>query len=290
MVLLTGSTGYIGQAFQRFFTARCLPCQTLSLTRSTKVKEDLSGAIQRSGAVFLINAAGFTGKPNVDAAEKMKGACLYGNVSLPLMMAEVCADLKLPWGHVSSGCLYQGSRPDGSGFSEEDLPNFDFRHNNCSFYSGCKALAEEVLRESSDCYLWRPRIPFNEVDSPRNYLSKIMHYERLLEVRNSVTHLDEFVRACYECWFLRVPYGIYNMTNPGDITTSDVVEMVRRHRLEPNRKFSFFSNEKEFMSQAGHAPRSSCVLNSSKLAATGIRMTEVHQALTLSLTNWTSAR
>jgi hypothetical protein len=45
------------------------------------------------------------------------------------------------WKSGSSGCIYTGSRPDGSGFTEENPPNFNFRQNNCSFYSGTKALA-----------------------------------------------------------------------------------------------------------------------------------------------------
>jgi len=51
------------------------------------------------------------------------------------------------------GCIFTGAHPDGSGFSEEDAPNFDFRHNNCSFYSGSKALGEEILRGAESCYI-----------------------------------------------------------------------------------------------------------------------------------------
>ncbi|MCX7888004.1 MAG: dTDP-4-dehydrorhamnose reductase, partial [Verrucomicrobiae bacterium] len=87
-----------------------------------------------------------------------------------------------------------------------------------SFYSGCKALGEEVLAGAPQCYIWRPRLPFNEVDNPRNFLSKLMRYEKLLDVRNSISQLDEFVRACLECWQRRVAFGIYNMTTPGSIT------------------------------------------------------------------------
>ncbi len=52
-----------------------------------------------------------------------------------------------------------GSRPDGSGFTEEDAPNFTFRQNNCSFYSRTKALGEEVLT-SYQRLIWRVWIFF----------------------------------------------------------------------------------------------------------------------------------
>jgi hypothetical protein len=87
----------------------------------------------------------------------------------------------VPWGHVSSGCIYTGSRPDGRGFTETDTPNFTFRTNNCSFYSGTKALGEEVLAGKPNVYIWRLRIPFDHVDNPRNFLTKLIRYQRLLE-------------------------------------------------------------------------------------------------------------
>src|SRR6185503_4612969 len=105
---------------------------------------------------------------------------------------QACEQVNIPWGHISSGCIYTGSKPDGSGFGEQDRPNFTFRQNNCSFYSGCKALAEELLADAERCYLWRPRMPFSHRDAPKNYLSKILNYEKLLDVTNSLSELDEF--------------------------------------------------------------------------------------------------
>jgi dTDP-4-dehydrorhamnose reductase len=84
--------------------------------------------------------------PNVDACESAKYESLHGNAVLPGIIREVCEDLKIPWGHVSSGCIYSGRRADGEGWTEDDEPNFSFRSPPCSFYSGTKALGEEVLR------------------------------------------------------------------------------------------------------------------------------------------------
>jgi len=121
-----------------------------------------------------------------------------------------------------------GRRRDGGGLRETDPPNFSFRTNNCSFYSGSKALGEEVLAGADNLFVWRLRIPFNEVDSPRNYLTKLMRYDRLLEAENSLSQLEEFVRATWECWEKRVPFGTYNVTNPGAVTTREVVDLIKK--------------------------------------------------------------
>src|SRR6185312_2877349 len=134
----------------------------------------LTELLRREKPEFLINAAGYTGKPNVDACELHKSECLMGNAVLPGTIAQACADAGVPWGHVSSGCIYSGRNLDGSAFKENDPPNFTFRTNHCSFYSGTKALGEEVLAGTPNLFVWRLRIPFNEVDTPRNYLTKLM--------------------------------------------------------------------------------------------------------------------
>ncbi|MCA9067026.1 MAG: sugar nucleotide-binding protein, partial [Planctomycetaceae bacterium] len=180
---------------------------------------------------FLINAAGYTGRPNVDACEVNKTPCLEGNAVLPGVIRAACDRENIPWGHVSSGCIFTGRRPDGTGFTENDPANFTFRQNNCSFYSGCKALGEEILNGTENCYIWRLRIPFNQVDSPRNYISKLIRYDRLLNAENSLSHLNEFADCCVESWMMRIPFGVYNLTNPGSITTQEVVNRIQRHGL-----------------------------------------------------------
>ncbi|MBL4574761.1 MAG: dTDP-4-dehydrorhamnose reductase, partial [Opitutaceae bacterium] len=196
-----------------------------------------------------------------------------------------CEEKNIPWGHVSSGCIFTGTRSDGLGFKEEDAPNFSFRTNNCSFYSGTKALGEEILSGAKQLFTWRLRIPFSEVDSSRNYLSKLMRYDRLLEDSNSLSHLDEFVSATWECWAKKIPFGTYNVTNPGHVTTRDVVDMILKSGLI-KKEFSFFESEAEFMQIAAKTPRSNCILDSSKLANAGIKMREVHDAVEASLREW----
>ena len=227
---------------------------------------------------FIINAAGFTGKPNVDACESAKYESLQGNAVLPGIIREVCEDLKIPWGHISSGCIYSGRRDDGKGWTEEDEPNFSFRSPPCSFYSGTKALGEEVLEGAENCFIWRLRIPFNHEPNPRNYLQKILNYENLLEAENSVSHLDEFCKKCIECFAKDVEPGIYNMTNPGSITTSQVTEWMIKEGLT-DKKFNFFDSEEEFMTKAVIAPRSNCVLDTTKAEKVGIAMRPVEEAM-----------
>ena len=310
MVILLGATGYVGRAYARYLSAENIAFAGVSRCDVDYERmEVLADFLKAVRAEFVINAAGYTGKPNVDACEQHRAQCLQGNAVLPGVVREACALVRVPWGHVSSGCIFSGTRPDGSGFRETDAPNFSFRGSACSFYSGTKALGEEVLGYSTradatgagggvpqwvlgegepEGFVWRLRIPFDSVENPRNYLTKLMRYKLLLEAENSLSQLHEFVRATVECWRRRVPFGIYNVTNPGRVTTREVVDLIVRSGVCP-KDYVFFKDEAEFMQVAAKTPRSNCVLDTSKLQHAGIAMTEVHDALAQALQNWVRA-
>jgi len=312
MILLLGASGYIGEAFARELLQRQKPFLSLARAQVDYSRFDvLLEFLKTKQPEFLINAAGYTGKPNVDACELDPAGTLAGNVLLPQTLAHACAVAGIPWGQVSSGCIYSGAKiavhgvphaekdltqprwhalaqdksPAVQGFTETDAPNFSFRDRPCSFYSGSKALGEEAMSGLGQSYIWRLRIPFDEIDGPRNYLSKVQRYAKVYENVNSISHRGDFVKACLDTWELRAPFGIYNVTNPGYVTTRHVVELIRQY-LRPPRKFEYWQNDEEFYRQAAKTPRSNCVLDVSKLLATGVKLRGVEEALEDSLKHW----
>jgi dTDP-4-dehydrorhamnose reductase len=286
MIYLLGGSGYVGLSYQKLLKQKEIPFK--NLVRSDLDYTDVAtliGALEADQPEFLINAAGYTGKPNVDACEADKANCLFGNAILPGRIAEACEATNTPWGHVSSGCIYTGAREDGTEFTEEDAPNFTFRQNNCSFYSGTKALGEEILSGAKNVYIWRLRIPFDENESPRNYLTKLMRYQKLLQAENSISQLHEFVASTFACWEKQISYGTYNVTNPGYVSTSEVVDLILESGI-CQKEYEFFSDEAEFMGKAAIAPRSNCIMSSAKLVGAGIEMTPAKEAIQNALNNW----
>lgn len=313
LILLLGGSGYVGQAFAQEIDRRGWRCRSLRRAELDYTRfGTLLGVLRDLKPDFLVNCAGFTGKPNVDACETQQSETLLGNVTLPLTIANACETAVVPWGQVSSGCIYAGARrvqPDGSetverdlatpamrevvathpeqfrGFTEACTPNFSFRSPPCSFYSGSKALGEEALANAPRTYLWRLRIPFDEKDNARNYLSKIQRYSKVYDNANSISHRGDFARSCLDLWQVGAPFGTYNITNPGFVTTRQVVELIQRH-LTPNRRFEFWENDEEFYRVAAKTPRSNCIMDSSKLLAAGVRIRTVEEALEHALVHW----
>ena len=283
MFIVLGSTGYLGSHFVKYLLKEGE--DVFGLSRAEIDYTDVGSLIsilRSKKPKFLINAAGYTGKPNVDACESEKAECLFGNAVLPGRIRTACEEVGIPWGHVSSGCIYSGRKLNGEGWSENDEPNFSFRNGPCSFYSGTKALGEEVLKDAKDCYIWRLRIPFNEEKSPRNYLQKLLNYSSLLEAENSIFHIDDYINSCLSSYTQECEPGIYNLTNSGSITTRQVVEWMKEEGVT-DKEFNFFENEEDFMAKAAITPRSNCVMDTSKAERNGIALRPVEEAVRDSL-------
>lgn len=315
MIFLLGASGYVGHAFRQELERLGLTYRALS--RAELDYSDfriLRAALTEHHPELVIHAAGYTGKPNVDACETHKAETLWGNIVLPQTVAEACEATRTRLGCVSSGCIYTGAKllsaektwqvvtdltaaelqkklitrsPELRGFDESDTPNFTFEQNNCSFYSGTKAVGEKVLSHFPETYVWRLRIPFDEQDSSRNYLSKIQRYPKVYQNWNSISHLRDFVSACLQTWQLGLPGGLYNVVNPGYASTEEVVALVKK-KLRPDWHPEFWRNDEEFYHVA-KAPRSNCLLDASKLIRSGVKIRPLEDALEDALNNWRPA-
>jgi dTDP-4-dehydrorhamnose reductase len=310
VIILLGASGYIGSAFEQELLRRARPYRAVSRKQLDYTRFDSLLALLRDAkATFLINAAGFTGRPNVDACETARADTLAGNTLLPLTIANACLAADIPWGHISSGCIYAGGYIEGRlekdlsqphvkalaetspelfrGFTESDEPNFSFRYPPCSFYSGTKALAEEAITGLGRSYVWRLRLPFDQFDHPRNYITKLLHYPKLYDNVNSISHRLDSVRACLDMWERRAAFGTYNLTNPGFLTTRQVAAFIDKI-LRPARRFQFWASDDEFYQFAAKAPRSNCILEVLKIQATGVQLRPAQEAVIDALQHWKS--
>mgnify|MGYP002621126625 FL=1 len=105
-------------------------------------REEVLAELKRIQPTHVLNAAGCTGRPNVDWCEDNKEATMRSNVIGTLNLADCCWLLNIHCTVFATGCIYQYDEAhpwDGPGFKETDPPNFAG-----SFYSMTKAHVEEV--------------------------------------------------------------------------------------------------------------------------------------------------
>lgn len=205
-------------------------------------------------ADFIINAAGFTGVPNVDACELRKADTVQGNINFPLHLERT---FDCPILHLTSGCVYTGYK-DG-GWTETDAPNFNW--DNGSFYSATKAEFQKLWTEfgyDRRSYLLRLRMPFGPDNLDKNLLMKLYNYDTLVDFENSITYLPDLARAvCHFVDHKPLP-GIYNAVNPVGVKTHQIAQMLGLTK-------KYYTPEE--WAAKGLAPRSNCVLNTDKMQA-----------------------
>ncbi|MCX8089430.1 MAG: sugar nucleotide-binding protein [Verrucomicrobiae bacterium] len=312
MVLLLGASGFVGRAFAAALLSRGRDFIPVSRRALDYTRFDvLFDFVRRTRPRFLINAAGMVGGPDGTGCETAREEALAANTLLPQTIARVCRLTRTPWGHVSSGCIYRGAKllgPDGPkietdlnsaafrrrlatapetiwGFSEADEPNCSFRRPPCSFYSGTKALAEEALAGMPDVYIWRPGVVFNRQASSRNLLWRLRGCDGVSEGIWPLTDLEDFVRACLTLWETEARYGIYNIVNPGIVTTDEILGLMRDSAVVDGELFS--SRPGDVCRGAnGDGVAASCVLETRKLEAAGVRLRPAAEALRSVLEEW----
>ena len=294
--IVLGAKGYIGAKFMAYLDGQKKLVEGISRTdinyTDTKIFDEFLQYNQprwKDKKVFVINCAGKTGRPNVDQCEVKKRETIDLNVVLPAMLSEVCQRHGAIFCHVSSGCIYSGNSKQI--FTELDPPNFTFENSSYSFYSGSKAMAEEYVIRNSESYIWRIRMPFDEYNNKRNYLSKLMTYDKLISAKNSLTHIGNFIRTCSDMMERGSPYGIYNIVNPDGISTKEITTLISANwpfeSTVPVKKFKFFPSIVQF-NKTVNTPRSNCILSADKVnSLLGVTpMPSAKTAIEDALHNW----
>lgn len=224
----------------------------------------------------IINASGYTGNPNIDVAEDDKITCWRYNVTVPCGIVGVCNKLKIPLIQISSGCVYNGYVKK---YAEFDIPNFGLFNNESSFYSKTKHAAETLIKDK--CWLFRIRMPFCVENVSRNYFCKILKYDNLISLKNSMTCVDDFCEFISS--FLKRKddgfcYGMYNVVNEGSIDAKEIVEMLAEFGIKnSNHKFILESELKT------KAKRSNCILSTELIKSYGLELPEVRDSIRKSI-------
>lgn len=219
---------------------------------------------------WVINCSGYTGIPNVDACEDNKEFCYAYNVLYPMQVVKLCNQYKIPVIHIGSGCIYSGYEKE---FTEEDTPNFGIYSNESSYYSKCKHVFETFAKEFN-CYILRIRIPFTDILTRKNYFSKLLNYDTLINELNSVTSLNDFDEFVVRFISAKPEYGIYNVVNPEPVKAEEVVEILKDNKIV-NSKWRFI----ELKDLNTKANRSNCVLTTDKIKDLGLQLPNTRTSL-----------
>jgi UDP-glucose 4,6-dehydratase len=139
--LIYGRTGWLGGLLGKLCEGKGIAYEygVGRLEDRSSVEADVAAV----KPTHVFNAAGVTGRPNVDWCESHKVETIRANVAGTLTLADVCKQKNLNLMNYATGCIfeYDEQHPLGSGigFKEEDTPNFAG-----SYYSKTKAMVSAI--------------------------------------------------------------------------------------------------------------------------------------------------
>ena len=254
--------GYLGTRIAKKFGYELTNLNPLNI-------EVLSTFLDKEKPDIVINAIGKTGRPNIDWCEDNKQLTIESNVIAAANLCIECSKRNIYFVHLGSGCIYYGDN-NGEGFSEEDEPNF----YGPQFYAKSKTLAEKILKEFPSLIL-RLRMPIDEEPNERNLIDKLLKYNKLIDIQNSMTIVPDMLDSI-KILIQGRKTGIYNIVNPGTISAAEIMKMYKQI-VDPFYNFEILSLEE--LDNITKGKRSNCVLNTDKLKSEGINMPEIHNAV-----------
>ncbi len=257
--LLFGRTGWIGGKLIQLLTEQG---KTFYLAESrTYDRENVIKEIEKYKPTHVLNAAGVTGRPNVDWCEDHREETIRSNVLGTLTIADVCNMKGIHHLLYATGCIFEYDNDHvigGNGFFENDVPNF-----HGSFYSHTKALCEDLLRNFGTTCTLRVRMPISDDLNPRNFVTKIVKYDRVVNIPNSMTVLTDLLPVSLVMAERKLT-GVFNFCNPGAISHNEVLDLYKKY-VDPTYTYSNFTVEEQ--AKILKAGRSNNTLDHTKLCA-----------------------
>jgi len=200
-ILVYGSKGWIGSQFIELLIDKNIDfiegkCRVNSI-------EDLKTELNTINPTHVISFIGRThGKiddkvyTTIDYLEQ-EGKLLENvrdNLFSPILLADLCSKRKIHYTYLGTGCIFKFDEDhpfeeEKNGFTETSLPNFFG-----SSYSIVKGFTDQLMTLYKNSVLnLRIRMPITGEKNGRNFITKIVNYEKVCSVSNSMTVLPELL-------------------------------------------------------------------------------------------------
>lgn len=266
-VLIYGSNGWIGSMMCRLLEKEKIPF-VKAKSRACQLGE-VEDEILKENPTHVMSFIGRThGKiddkyyPTIDYLEQ-KGKLrenVRDNLYSPVGLAILCNKYNIHFTYLGTGCIFTydelhlcGNKT--TGFKEDDDPNFFG-----SSYSIVKGYTDQMMR-FVNCLNLRIRMPITDKLDARNFITKIISYEKICSIPNSMSVLDDLLPIALDM-AKNKKIGTYNFTNPGVISHNEILHMYK-NIIDPNFTWKNFSQQDQL--KVLDADRSNNFLDTTKI-------------------------
>jgi dTDP-4-dehydrorhamnose reductase len=237
-ILIYGHKGWIGQLFIKILK-EIKPTWTITLGQSrVDNTQDVVMELMTTNPDRVFCCTGRTYGPGFstidyleprttgEAIPKMREN-IRDNLFAPVSLALLCKKFGIFFCYLGTGCIFKFDPEhlmgdESTGFSESDNPNFFG-----SSYSVVKGFTDQLMRLMEDNTLnLRIRMPISRDDSKRNFITKIITYQKICSIPNSMTVLEDLLPLAIDMIENKIT-GTVNLSNPGLISHNEILELYR---------------------------------------------------------------
>lgn len=274
--LVYGAQGWIGSKVLKFISAR--GDKYICAESRADDENAVSAEIDLHQPDHILSVLGRTHGPGygtIDYLEQggMTKINIRDNLFAPFVLAKSAETRNIHFTYLGTGCIFSSSDGDAS-FSEQATPNFFG-----SEYSIVKGYTDRMCKLFPKMLNCRIRMPISVDRSPRNFVSKIIAYEKIHSVPNSMTVLEDILPIMLDMAVKR-EVGTVNMTNPGVISHNEVLELYKKY-VDQSCQWQNFTGEELLKVIA--AARSNNKLDTSRLESFAPNVRNIHEAVAVTM-------
>lgn len=252
-VLIYGSKGWIGNQFCELMNKNNIKyvCGTERADDENKLREEIIKHNPTNIVSFIGRTHGKIGDKEYTTIDylEQEGKLVENmkdNLYAPITIAMLAKKLKIHYTYLGTGCIFKFdndiNKPfseEINGFTESEKPNFFG-----SGYSIVKGFTDRLMHQLNDDVLnLRIRMPIVDEPNTRNFVTKILKYDKICSVPNSMTVLPELLPYVLKMMSDKVT-GTVNLTNPGLISHNEILEMYK-DIVDPSYTWNNFSQEEQ---------------------------------------------
>ena len=153
---------------------------------------------------------------------------MYDNLFSIVVLADLCSKKKIHYTYLDTECIFK--------FNKEYL--FD------SSYPIIKGFTDQLMTLYKDSFLnLRIHMPISEEKNDNNFITKIVEYDKVCSIPNSITVLPELLPFVIDIMSKGIT-GTINFTNPGLVTHNEILEMYKEI-VDPSFTWKNFSQEEQ---------------------------------------------
>jgi 3,5-epimerase/4-reductase len=239
--LIYGSKGWIGGMVKKYLEdAGESVIDAVSRADDEVAVDNEIVAVKPDRILCLIGRTHGLGYSTIDYLEQ-KGKLVENvrdNLYSPLVLAILGEKHGIHVTYLGTGCIFNNN-DDKPIFTEDDMPNFFG-----SGYSTVKGFTDRLMKFYSNSVLTlRIRMPIVGFHNPRNFITKIVKYEKVCSIQNSMTVLEDMIPILVSLATKKVT-GTVNLTNPGTIEHNEILEMYKE-LVDPSFTWKNFTLEEQ---------------------------------------------